>query len=133
MDHLVSIADLQHHFGLPGHVINYAVRLHGPEPAGRVGITRVWRRDDLPQIAAALRKTAARSTSPVRQCDNCSAPEFLDVTAGVVAVGASRSTTSCGTDEVTFADRFDFRIDTAVEPRDVLAALPSNVAKSFPT
>ena len=51
----------------PAHVINYALSRYGPEPAGRIGIIRVWSRDDVPKIIESLRRTTERSTST--QCE----------------------------------------------------------------
>jgi hypothetical protein len=57
MDDVISIRDLREITGQPSHIINHAIDRYGPEPAGRIGITRVWRRKDLPQIQASLAKT----------------------------------------------------------------------------
>lgn len=53
----ISIADIQSETQLERHKINHALMRHGPPPRGRIGITRVWFRSDLPAIRAALRKT----------------------------------------------------------------------------
>lgn len=58
----ISISDLRAITGEPAHVINHALDRYGPEPTGRVGITRVWPREALDQIKESLRKTAQRST-----------------------------------------------------------------------
>ena len=58
MDDLLTIADLQRLTGLPLHKIIYSLRRYGPKPAGRIGITRVWHREDLPAILESLRRTA---------------------------------------------------------------------------
>ncbi len=63
MGDLLSIADLRQITGQPRHIITHAIERHGPEPVGRVGITRVWRRDDLPRILESLNKTARRSST----------------------------------------------------------------------
>ncbi len=67
MGDYLSIADLRRITGQPSHIINHAIERYGPEPAGRVGITRVWRREDLDQIKESLRKTAERSTKADRK------------------------------------------------------------------
>lgn len=54
----LSISDLQLLTGLPRHVIDHAIRRHGPNPCGRVGIARIWRSDDLPRIRQSLEMTA---------------------------------------------------------------------------
>ncbi len=59
----ISVADVIRITGEPRHVVTYALSRFGPEPAGRIGITRVWLREDLPQIQEALRKTSKRSLS----------------------------------------------------------------------
>ncbi len=41
------------------HRIKYAVDQHRVEPAMRVGITRVWRPDQIPAIESALRRVAS--------------------------------------------------------------------------
>lgn len=58
----LSIHDLERLTGEPRHILNHAILRHGPEPRGRVGISRLWAADDLPAIRAALELTAARST-----------------------------------------------------------------------
>jgi hypothetical protein len=63
----ISIADLRRITGEPQHVINHAIARYGPEPSGRVGIIRVWRREDLGRILESLKKTARRSTSASRK------------------------------------------------------------------
>lgn len=62
MDNLISISDVRKITGEPAHRIAYALDRYGPEPAGRVGITRVWSREALPEIQESLRKTAEKST-----------------------------------------------------------------------
>jgi hypothetical protein len=64
MGDILSIADLREITGLPTHTINYALNRYGPKPTGRLGIVRIWRREDLPQIQEALQKTAAHCTHP---------------------------------------------------------------------
>ena len=64
MSNLISLADLRQLTGHPDHVLNHALRRFGPEPRGRIGITRVWFAEDLPEIQAAIDRTAKHS--PVR-------------------------------------------------------------------
>ncbi len=54
----LSIADLSRITGQRRYVINYAIQTYGPEPSGRVGITRVWAASDLPKIRSALKRSA---------------------------------------------------------------------------
>lgn len=63
----LTISDLARETGEPPHVVNHAIRLHGPEPAARVGIARVWTRAQLSELRKSLGKTAARSTRPGRR------------------------------------------------------------------
>jgi hypothetical protein len=63
----ISFADLRRITGLPPYVINHALNVHGPAPVDRVGICRLWGREQLPQIEESLRKTAAKSTLPQRR------------------------------------------------------------------
>ncbi len=63
----MTIADLRRHFGQPSHIINFAIERHGPQPSGRVGISRVWQESDLPLIKEALAKTAKRSSNAERR------------------------------------------------------------------
>jgi hypothetical protein len=74
---ILSIADLRQLTGQPDHVLNHAIRRFGPEPRGRVGITRVWSSDDLPEIQAALAKTARRSTIAERRDTDVVPPDDL--------------------------------------------------------
>jgi hypothetical protein len=59
MHGLLTIHDLCRMTGLPPHVVNHAIRRHGPEPQNRIGLTRVWERDQLELVLAALRLTGA--------------------------------------------------------------------------
>jgi hypothetical protein len=63
MAELLTISDLCRITGEPPYVVNYAIRLFGPEPTARIGIARVWSRDCLPAIEESLEKTRARSTT----------------------------------------------------------------------
>ncbi len=74
MGDYITIADIRKHTGLALHVINHALRRHGPEPTDRVGIIRVWPRAALPQIEEALRRTGERSTRPERRLQEVSLP-----------------------------------------------------------
>jgi hypothetical protein len=62
MGELLTISDLRRLTGEPQHIINHALLRYGPEPAGRIGIARVWQRGDLPRIRESLDKTAVHST-----------------------------------------------------------------------
>lgn len=53
----LTISELQAMTGLPRHVINYALERFGPPPRGKVGMTRIWDADDLPQILDSLART----------------------------------------------------------------------------
>ena len=55
----MTIGDIARATGQPEHRVKYAIKRHNIEPAGRVGITRIWRREDLPRIGMALSNTAA--------------------------------------------------------------------------
>ena len=57
----LTINDLEELTNQPRHVLNHAIRLHGPAPADRIGVIRLWRREDLADVLLALRKTAANS------------------------------------------------------------------------
>jgi hypothetical protein len=61
MSDLLTISDLRRETGQPAHIIKYAIDRFGPEPTGRIGISRVWRAADLPAIQASLQKTSIRS------------------------------------------------------------------------
>jgi hypothetical protein len=67
MSDLLTISDLRRLTGEPTHIINHAILRFGPEPKGRIGISRVWSREDLPLIEASLRRTAEHSSSPQRR------------------------------------------------------------------
>lgn len=67
MGDLLTISDLRRLTGEPAHVINHALQRFGPEPRGRIGISRVWCRDDLQLIQASLRRTAEHSSRPERR------------------------------------------------------------------
>ena len=62
---LLSITDLESRTGFPRHTVNYALRVNGIEPAGRVGIARVWREDQLPAIREALERTTRHNREAV--------------------------------------------------------------------
>ena len=59
MADFLTIRELRGIFSLPPNIINYAIDKYGPEHARRVGITRIWPREDLPAIRESLRKTGA--------------------------------------------------------------------------
>lgn len=61
MSGLITISELRRVTGKPAHVINHAIDRHGPAPAGRIGIARVWRAEDLPRILESIRKTTGRA------------------------------------------------------------------------
>lgn len=71
----ITLADVSRFTGQPRHTIDYAICRHGPEPAGRIGITRIWPRADLGKILDSLRKTAVRSTTPERRETAVNAPD----------------------------------------------------------
>ena len=59
MADFLTMRKLREIFSLPPNIINYAIDKHGPEHSGRIGITRIWPREDLPKIRESLRKTGA--------------------------------------------------------------------------
>lgn len=67
MGDLLTITDLSRLTGEPAHIINHAILRFGPEPKGRIGISRVWPLEDLPLIEEALRRTAEHSNKPSRR------------------------------------------------------------------
>jgi hypothetical protein len=58
---LLTLSDLRKHFGKPSHQINHAIERYGPEPAYRVGMTRVWVPEQLDDIRDSLQKTSGRN------------------------------------------------------------------------
>jgi hypothetical protein len=60
MGDVITLSDLRRITGQPAHVINYAIGRFGPEPSGRIGITRVWDKADLPVIHASLERKRLR-------------------------------------------------------------------------
>jgi len=68
MGDVLTITDLRRITGKPRHVICHALDRYGPAPAGRIGITRIWKREALPLIRQSLAKTERRN-------DRASAPE----------------------------------------------------------
>jgi hypothetical protein len=67
MGELLTISDIRRATGQPAHVINHARNRFGPEPAGRIGISRVWRPEDLPAIRESLQRTSLHSRLPERR------------------------------------------------------------------
>ena len=59
MSDILTMRKLRDIFSLRPNIINYAIDKYGPEHSGRIGITRIWSREDLPAIREALRKTGA--------------------------------------------------------------------------
>ncbi len=53
----VTVGDIERIAGHPKHVITRAIDRHGPLPAGRAGIVRIWSRDQLPEILASIERT----------------------------------------------------------------------------
>jgi hypothetical protein len=63
MGDFITVSDVRKITGKPAHVINHAIDRHGPEPAGRIGITRVWKPEDLAKIQESMKKTQAIALS----------------------------------------------------------------------
>jgi hypothetical protein len=42
--------------------LNYAMKLHGPPPVGRIGVNRIWSRAQLDDIRESLRKCREANT-----------------------------------------------------------------------
>ena len=74
MADILTIRDLRDIFSLPPNIINYALDKHGPEHQGRIGITRIWPREDLPKIRESLRKTGALESVALRQHESTDGP-----------------------------------------------------------
>jgi hypothetical protein len=58
MSDLLTIGDLKRITGRPSYTINYAIEQHGPAPVGRIGIARVWNREQLGQILESIQRTS---------------------------------------------------------------------------
>ena len=58
---VITLADVQRITGNPRHVVCHAIDRFGPEPKGRIGITRVWDADDLPKILESIARTRGHS------------------------------------------------------------------------
>jgi hypothetical protein len=67
MGEFLTISDLRRLTGEPAHRINHVIGRFGPEPAGRIGISRVWRPDQVAAVKESLRRTAQHSTLPERR------------------------------------------------------------------
>ena len=66
MSEVMSISEVSRRVGEPIHIVDHAVRRHGPEPCGRVGITRMWHVGQRPAIKAALVRNEALRRAPKR-------------------------------------------------------------------
>jgi hypothetical protein len=64
---LITVSDVRKITGEAAHIVNHAIARFGPEPACRIGITRVWRSEDLPRILESIERTRERSTSRQRR------------------------------------------------------------------
>jgi len=64
MSAFLTIGDLRRRLGEPLHRVQYAIDKHGPAPAARIGIQRVWTEEQVPAVAEALRRTADRTKGP---------------------------------------------------------------------
>ena len=62
MENLLTIGQLQSHFGVSRAVLDHAVRTYGPEPVGRIAVARVWPREQLCAISESLQASASRRT-----------------------------------------------------------------------
>lgn len=58
-DELLTITQIAKLENEPPHRVGYAIERYQIQPAQRVGIIRVFTRDQLPAIRAALRRTAS--------------------------------------------------------------------------
>lgn len=65
MPGILTITDLCKLVGARRHVVRHAIETYGPEPAGRVGMTRYWNADDLPTI----RESLAKSDAELARCN----------------------------------------------------------------
>jgi hypothetical protein len=59
----LTLRDVMRRTGQPRHIVDYAIDRHGPKHCGRVGITRIWRAEDWPQIEDAIRETHGQVTA----------------------------------------------------------------------
>ena len=57
---LMTIGDVAKALGVPRHRVSHAIEVYGVEAHQRAGIIRLWRREDLPAIASAVRRCAGR-------------------------------------------------------------------------
>ena len=60
MNELLTVRDISRRLSVPLHRLKYALEVYDIQPRQRVGIIRQWFVDDLPAIAAAVRRVAGR-------------------------------------------------------------------------
>ena len=59
-ENLLTLRDVAGRLGVRLHVAKHAIAEYGIVPRQRAGIIRLWSVDDLPTIAAAVRRVAGR-------------------------------------------------------------------------
>jgi hypothetical protein len=57
---LMTITEVSRECGVAPHVAKYAIAANGIEPRMRAGVIRLWSREDLPTIKAAINRTSLR-------------------------------------------------------------------------
>jgi len=57
---LLTLRDVANRLNARQHRVKYAIEAYSIEPRQRAGIIRLWGESDLPQIHAALNRTAGR-------------------------------------------------------------------------
>jgi hypothetical protein len=63
MDRL-TFGDIAKLGGWPRHILDHALRAHGPEPVARLGgIWRLWDRSQLPEILESVNRSQSHSAS----------------------------------------------------------------------
>lgn len=67
MGDALTLRDLRHELDEEKHIISYAIDRYGPEPAGRIGTSRIWTKDQLPQIRQSLDRTRIHSSLKERR------------------------------------------------------------------
>ena len=60
MNELLTVRDISRRLDVPLHRLKYALEVYDIQPRHRVGIIRQWFIDDLPTIAAAVRRVVER-------------------------------------------------------------------------
>lgn len=67
MREYLTVGDLARLLGVQPHNVTYAISRYGPAPRRRIGILRVWHKDDIAKVRESLRTTGSSTQGHKRR------------------------------------------------------------------